>query len=39
VAKYEGGERQLDVLKFLDFTCAAEAGPLKAMRILLNNRD
>ncbi|WP_245497214.1 MULTISPECIES: helix-turn-helix domain-containing protein [Mesorhizobium] len=36
VAKYEGGERRLDVIEFLDVTAALEADPCE---ILLSLRS
>jgi transcriptional regulator with XRE-family HTH domain len=36
VAKYEGGERRLDVVEFITIARALEADPLKLMTILLS---
>ena len=35
VAKYEGGERRLDVLEFLTVTRALNADPIKILRALI----
>ena len=35
VAKYEGGDRRLDVLKFLDVAAAIGIDPCRAIRSLL----
>src|SRR5260370_30719080 len=37
VAKYEGGERRLDVVEFITIARALEADPLKMMTILLSD--
>ena len=34
VAKYEGGERQIDVVEFLAITAAIGADPIKILRAL-----
>jgi transcriptional regulator with XRE-family HTH domain len=34
VAKYEGGERRLDVIEFMQVTRAVGADPVKLMRLL-----
>ncbi|RUU13742.1 XRE family transcriptional regulator [Mesorhizobium sp. USDA-HM6] len=34
VAKYEGGERRLDVIEFLDVTAALDADPCKILSAL-----
>jgi transcriptional regulator with XRE-family HTH domain len=36
VAKYEGGERRLDVVEFITVAGALDADPLKLMAILLS---
>jgi transcriptional regulator with XRE-family HTH domain len=36
VAKYEGGERRLDVVEFITVARALDADPLKLMAILLS---
>jgi hypothetical protein len=36
VAKYEGGERRLDVVEFITIARALDVAPLKLMTILLN---
>lgn len=38
VAKYEGGERRIDVTEFLDVTEAIGADPIKILRALLKAR-
>ena len=35
VAKYEGGERRVDVLEFIEICKAIEADPNKLLRILV----
>jgi transcriptional regulator with XRE-family HTH domain len=35
VAKYEGGERRIDVLEFIEICKALEADPNKLLKILL----
>jgi transcriptional regulator with XRE-family HTH domain len=35
VAKYEGGERRVDVLEFIEICKALEADPNKLLKILL----
>jgi transcriptional regulator with XRE-family HTH domain len=37
VAKYEGGERRLDVVEFITITRVLGADPLKLMTTLLNS--
>ena len=37
VAKYEGGERRLDVLEFIDVARALESDPMKILRAVLKN--
>jgi transcriptional regulator with XRE-family HTH domain len=34
VAKYEGGERQLDVVEFIEVTKAISANPVRIVRVL-----
>ena len=34
VAKYEGGERRIDVLEFLEIIAVQEADPIAALRAL-----
>jgi transcriptional regulator with XRE-family HTH domain len=36
VAKYEGGERRLDVVEFITIARALDADPLKLLAILLS---
>jgi transcriptional regulator with XRE-family HTH domain len=36
VAKYEGGERRLDVVEFITVARALDADPLKLMAVLLS---
>jgi transcriptional regulator with XRE-family HTH domain len=38
VAKYEGGDRRLDVLEFLDVAAAIGFNPCEAIRSLLDGR-
>lgn len=38
VAKYEGGERRLDVLEFIDVVRALETDPVKILRTVLKNQ-
>lgn len=38
VAKYEGGERRLDVVEFVAVTQAIGADPIRILRALLKNR-
>ncbi len=35
VAKYEGGERRIDVLEFIDITQAMRAEPTKLLKTLI----
>ncbi len=35
IAKYEGGERRLDVLEFLAIACAMGADPIRILRELI----
>jgi transcriptional regulator with XRE-family HTH domain len=35
VAKYEGGERRLDVIEFVAIACAIGADPMRLLRSLL----
>lgn len=35
VAKYEGGERRIDVIEFLEITCALKADPVSVLRALM----
>lgn len=37
VAKYEGGERRLDVVEFLTICRAIGADPIRILRVLLRN--
>ncbi|MER9883252.1 helix-turn-helix transcriptional regulator [Mesorhizobium sp. M0118] len=37
VAKYEGGERRLDVIEFLDLTAALDADPCEILSSLRAN--
>ncbi|MER9227940.1 helix-turn-helix domain-containing protein [Mesorhizobium sp. M0664] len=37
VAKYEGGERRLDVIEFLDLTAALDADPCEILSSLRPN--
>ena len=37
VAKYEGGDRRLDVLEFLDIAAAIGFDPCGLIRLLLRN--
>ena len=39
VAKYEGGERRLDVVEFVAIARALDADPLKLLATLLNGGD
>ena len=39
VAKYEGGERRLDVIEFLDVAQAIGFDPIKFIRKLVKQRD
>lgn len=39
VAKYEGGERRLDLIEFIDVARALDAGPLAIMEKLLAKED
>jgi transcriptional regulator with XRE-family HTH domain len=34
VAKYEGGERRIDILEFLEISAALQADPVAILRIL-----
>lgn len=36
VAKYEGGERRLDVIEFVDVARALDADPVKILRTLVS---
>ena len=38
VAKYEGGERRLDVLEFIEIARAVEIDPVKILRSVLKNK-
>ena len=38
VAKYEGGERRLDVLEFIDIARAVETDPVKILRAVLKDQ-
>ena len=37
VAKYEGGERRLDVIEFIAVARALDQDPIRAFRLLLRN--
>lgn len=39
VAKYEGGERRLDVVEFLEVTTALGADPVAILRAVHRTRD
>jgi len=38
VAKYERGERRLDLIEFIEVTAALQVDPVEVLKILLSNQ-